>query len=178
MSKSFLGTWDEDNRVVVVLCTSCVSLDTMETTRGSADSALTPAINRLVMDSASFGTNSFGGEDGLQWNCLKRSSMRYIEKKLYAFYWKCFLGISLLQDISWITYYQWNNISRNWTRFIVTYNITYGYTDFYMSFYVNKRNKYTVFFIYLFVIGYLDWKRQLYFLLYRYFCVNVFIFQF
>ena len=40
MSKSILGTLDEDNRVVVVLCTRCATLDTMETTRGTADSAL------------------------------------------------------------------------------------------------------------------------------------------
>ena len=34
MSKFILGTLDEDSRVVVVLCTRCATLDTMETTRG------------------------------------------------------------------------------------------------------------------------------------------------
>ena len=107
MSKSFLRTWDEDNRVVVILWSSCVSLDTMETTRGSADSALTPAINRLFLDSASFGTNSL--VEKTDYSVIGK----LLEKKFYALYWKEVLCVilksaiwesSLLQDISWITY--------------------------------------------------------------------------
>ena len=52
----------------------------METTRGSADSALNPAITRLFMDSASFGTNSL--VEKTDYSVIGK----LLEKKLYALY--------------------------------------------------------------------------------------------
>ena len=58
--------------------------------------------------------------------------MRYIEKKLYALYGQsAILGISLLQDISWIAYYQWNNISRTGLDYMISYSTDLSYVMFF-----------------------------------------------
>ena len=159
MFKSFLRTWEEDNRVVVILCSSCVSLDTTGGYQRFFGFSFNPSLTRLFHGSCILWTSPFGGEDGLQW---------YLDttrkETLYAICWKSAIWeSSLVQDISWWTYKQWTSYSRNWTRFI----------DFMLYLYVNKGNTYITNTVYLFVKGYLDCKRQLYFLKWMYFSENV-----